>query len=95
MDVLHAVWYGVSRYRGVGGLPLRTEETKNFIAVVKDICGGSVKVQYGFPQRVEITVAAPVGPDSVSVQLRTDDAELPHSYYSGYPFERWSGPSQS
>lgn len=90
-----AVWYGVSRYRGVGGLPLRTEETKNFIAEVKDICGGSVKVQYGFPQRVEITLAAPVGPDSVSVQLRTDDAELPHSYYSGYPFERWSGPSQS
>ena len=140
-----AVWYGVSRYRGVGGLPLRTEETKNFIAEVKDICGGSVKVQYGFPQRVEITVAAPsltdaeteelleltaalmqdedfaadftrlhsrrygklggyhvlpelaapVGPDSVSVQLRTDDAELPHSYYSVYPFEKWSGPSQS
>lgn len=40
-------------------------------------------------------LAVPVGPDSVSVQLRTDDAELPHSYYSGYPFERWSGPSQS
>ena len=40
-------------------------------------------------------LAAPVGPDSVSVQLRTDDAELPHSYYSGYPFERWSGPSRS
>lgn len=32
-------------------------------------------------------LAAPVGPDSVSVQLRTDDAELPHSYHSGYPFE--------
>lgn len=38
-------------------------------------------------------LAAPVGPDSVSVQLRTDDAELPHSYHSGYPFEAWSGPS--
>lgn len=140
-----AAWYGVSRYRGVGGFPLRTEETKNFIAAVKDICGGSVKVQYGFPQRVEITVdapsltdaeteelleltaalmqdedfaadftrlhsrrygklggyhvlpelAAPVGPDSVSVQLRTDDAAVTCSYYSGYPFEKWSGPSLS
>lgn len=40
-------------------------------------------------------LAVPVGPDSVSVQLRTDDAELPHSYYSGYPLERWSGPSRS
>lgn len=40
-------------------------------------------------------LAAPVGPDSVSVQLRTDDAAVTCSYYSGYPFERWSGPSQS
>ena len=98
-----------------------------------------VKVLYGFPQRLEITVdapsltdaeteellaltasllreedfaadfsrrygrqgdyhvsevqAAPVGPDSASVQLRTDDTELRHSYYSGYPFETWTGPS--
>lgn len=138
-----AAWYG--RYHGSGGLPLRTEETGNYIAAVKSICGGSVKVQYGFPQRVEITVAAPsltdaeteelltltaalmqnedfaadftrlhsrrygklggyhvlpelaapVGPDSVAVQLRTDDTELPHSYHSGYPFEAWPGPSLS
>ena len=40
-------------------------------------------------------LAAPVGPDSVAVQLRTDDTELPHSYHSGYPFEAWSGPSLS
>lgn len=102
-----------------------------------------VKVRYGFPQRLEITVnapsltdaeteellaltasllrdgdfaadftqfhsrrygrqgdyhvsevqAAPVGPDSASVQLRTDGTELRHSYYSGYPFETWTGPS--
>ena len=138
-----AAWYGVSRYRGSGGLPLRTEETKHFIAEAGEVCGGRVKVLYGFPQRVEITVdapsltdaeteellaltasllqdenfaadftrlysrryggqgdyhvsevqAAPVGPDSASVQLRTDDTELRHSYYSGYPFETWTGPS--
>ena len=40
-------------------------------------------------------LAAPVGPDSVSVRLRTDDAELPPSYYSGYHLGRWSGLSQS
>ena len=40
-------------------------------------------------------LAAPVGPDSVSVQLRTDDAAVTCSYYSGYPFEKWSGPSLS
>ncbi len=27
------------------------------------------------------------------VQLRTDDTALRHSYYSGYPFETWTGPS--
>ena len=63
-----AAWYGVSRYRGVGGLPPA-------------------------PQPPEL--AAPVGPDSVSVQLRTDDAAVTCSYYSGYPFEKWSGPSLS
>lgn len=102
-----------------------------------------VKVRYGFPQRLEITVnapplteaeteeplaltasllreedfaadfsrlysrrygrqgdyrvsevqAAPVGPDSASVQFRADDTELRHSYCSGYPFETWTGPS--
>lgn len=138
-----AALYGVSRYHGVGGLPLRTEETRDYIAEVKSICGGSAKVRYGFPQRVEITVdapsltdaeteellaltaalmqdesfaadftrlhgrrygklggyhvlpelAAPVGPDSVAVQLHTDDTAC--SYYSGYPFEGWSGPSLS
>lgn len=40
-------------------------------------------------------LAAPVGPDSVLVQLRTDDAAVTCSYYSGYPFEKWSGPSLS
>lgn len=89
MDVLHAVWYGVSRYRGVGGLPLRTEETKNFIAEVKDICGGSVKVQYGFPQRVEITVAAPSLTDAETEEL----LELTAALMQNRATKRACGPS--